>query len=89
MKLLSKAAIRPALVALFTAAMLISGSTLPAVAGHVETAGYVAQVHGERLEVAAVLKRKVRFYGQSKYICIPSGFGQMGRCYLRSAIAGA
>lgn len=29
--------------------------------------------------------RSVRMLGNSPYICTPSGFGQKGRCYLRSA----
>ncbi|WP_417308571.1 hypothetical protein [Devosia sp.] len=30
--------------------------------------------------------RSVRVYGPSRYVCTPSGFGQKGRCFLRSSV---
>lgn len=72
--------LRSAAAAFALATLFTSATTLP-FAAPAEAAQYRVQVKFQKSGY-----RSVRVYGNSRYICTPSGFGQKGRCVLRSAV---
>lgn len=74
-----RSGIRTVATAFALAALFTSTTALPL------AAPTVAKEYKVQYKLKKSGYRSVRMLGNSPYICIPSGFGQKGRCYLRSA----
>jgi hypothetical protein len=71
---------RAVLASAALAAVLVGGPAAPVLS--------TQSLAAEHVVVVKKVKRGslfVKLLGSSPYICTPSGFGQKGRCYLRSA----